>query len=128
MSAAGYFDYQAYDAQGRMQSGRVAAESEREAVSVLQARKLTPVQVQPATRASGSGKRRGRRIRQSDLLDFTTGLCTLVEARVPIDRALRLLEGVTESAAMRDLVVTLRRDVKEGRRLAGAMEARPDVF
>lgn len=128
MSAAGYFDYQAYDAQGRMQSGRVAAESEREAVSVLQARQLTPVKVKPAARTAAGGKRRNRRIRQSDLLDFTTGLCTLVEARVPIDRALRLLEGVTESAAMRELVVNLRRDVKEGRSLAGAMEARPDVF
>ncbi|MEX1196419.1 MAG: type II secretion system F family protein [Pseudohongiellaceae bacterium] len=128
MSAAGYFDYQAYDAQGRMQNGRVAAESEREAVSVLQARKLIPVKVTPAARGSDSGKRRRRRIRPSDLLDFTTGLCTLVEARIPIDRALRLLEGVTESAAMRDLVVTLRRDVKEGRSLAAAMEARPDVF
>src|SRR5690606_27499591 len=49
-------------------------------------------------------------------------------ARVPLDKALRLLEGVTESAAMRQLVVTMRRDVKEGKSLAEAMESRPEVF
>lgn len=129
MNTAGYFDYKAYDARGELQNGRVTAESEREAVTVLQGRGLIPVQVRPATAStSPAGARKSGRIRASDLLDFTTGLCTLVEARVPIDRALRLLEGVTESPAMRDLVVTLRRDVKEGRSLAVAMESRPDVF
>ncbi|MDT8427975.1 MAG: type II secretion system F family protein [Pseudomonadales bacterium] len=123
----GYYNYQAYDAQGRMQSGQLSAESEREALKMLQGRKLVPVSITQASRAAGEGGRR-RRIKTSDLLDFTTGLCTLVEARVPIDRALRLLEGITESAAMRQLVEAMRRDVKEGRSLADAMETRPEVF
>ena len=42
-------------------------------------------------------------MKTADLLDFTTGLSTLVDARVPIDKALRLLEGITESPAMRQL-------------------------
>ena len=52
----------------------------------------------------------------------------MVEARVPIDKALRLLDGITESAAMRELVLQLLRDVKEGRSLAEAMESHPQVF
>jgi general secretion pathway protein F len=47
---------------------------------------------------------------------------------VPIDKALRLLDGITESAAMRELVLQLLRDVKEGRSLAEAMESHPQVF
>jgi general secretion pathway protein F len=121
------FSYQAYDVAGKVQNGLIAADSEREAVKLLRGRQLVPVKI---TRASQSGKRlrTGKKIRQRDLLDFTTGLRTLVDARVPLDKALRLLEGITESNAMRELVVTMRRDVKEGKSLAEAMETRPDVF
>ncbi|HDZ08709.1 type II secretion system F family protein [Pseudohongiella sp.] len=121
------FSYQAYDTAGNVQSGHIAANSEREAVKLLKGRQLVPVKI---SRASDSEKRvrTGKKIRQRDLLDFTTGLRTLVDARVPLDKALRLLEGITESSAMRELVVTMRRDVKEGKSLAEAMETRPDVF
>ncbi|MCB1670466.1 MAG: type II secretion system F family protein [Gammaproteobacteria bacterium] len=121
-----HFKYQAYDSTGKIQSGQLNADSEREAVRILQGRKLVPVRVLQA-RAGESGGRR-KKIRHSDLLDFTNGLCTLTEARVPIDKALKLLEGITESSAMQNLVMKLRREVKEGKSLAEAMEARPDVF
>jgi general secretion pathway protein F len=120
------FKYQAFDASGKIQQGQLTAESEREALRVLQGRNLTPVKIQPA-KGGDSGARQGK-ISQADVLDFTNGLCTLVEARVPIDKALRLLDGITESAAMRALVLSLLREVKEGKGLAEAMEAHPRVF
>ena len=124
-----HFQYQAYDASGKVLSGQISADSERDALRMLQGRQLIPVKITPASAAqTGPQRRRGRRIKQADLLDFTTGLRTLVDARVPLDKALRLLEGITESPAMRSLVATLRRDVKEGKSLAEAMETRPDVF
>ncbi len=125
--SAGYYKYQAYDAQGTLQSGQINAESEREALKILQGKKLTPVRIRRADQEESSSVGR-RKIRNADLLDFTTGLCTLVEARVPLDKALRLLEGITESGPMRQLVITLRREVKEGKSLAEAMESRPEVF
>jgi general secretion pathway protein F len=51
-----------------------------------------------------------------------------VEARVPIDKALSLLEGITEKEHMKRLVLEIRRDVKEGKSLADAMEMRPEIF
>ncbi len=126
MSAA-FYRYQAFDAKGNMQTGQVNAESEREALKILQGKKLIPVKISRSESEERKGLG-GKRLKSSDLLDFTTGLCTLVEARVPLDKALRLLEGITESAAMRHLVMTMRRDVKEGKSLADAMESRPDVF
>lgn len=121
-----YYQYQACDAQGNLTSGQLSAESEREAIAVLQSRKLVPVKIRTTSRQNL--ERGGSRIKNADLVDFTNGLSTLVEARIPIDKALNLLEGITEKEHMKRLVVSLRRDVKEGKSLADAMEARPDVF
>lgn len=121
-----HYKYQAFDASGKIQQGQVSAESERDALRLLKSKNLTPVKIQETRAASQkSGK---KKIGHNDVLDFTNGLCTLVEARVPIDKALRLLDGITESEAMRELVLGLLRDVKEGKSLAEAMESHPNVF
>ncbi len=121
-----HFKYQAFDAAGNVLNGQVNAESEREAVRILQGKNLTPVKIQLSKSANERGNK--KKISHNDVLDFTNGLCTLVEARVPIDKALRLLDGITESAGMRELVLNLLRDVKEGKSLAEAMESHPKVF
>ncbi len=121
-----YYQYQACDANGNMTSGQLSADSEREAIAMLQSQKLVPVKIKSSSRSSL--QRGGGKIKSADLVDFTNGLSTLVEARIPIDKALNLLEGITEKEHMKRLVVSLRRDVKEGKSLADAMEARPDVF
>jgi len=121
-----YYQYQACDAQGNLTSGQLSADSEREAIAMLQSRKLVPVKIKTTSRQNL--QRGGSRIKNADLVDFTNGLSTLVEARIPIDKALTLLEGIKEKEHMKRLVVSLRRDVKEGKSLADAMEARADVF
>ena len=125
VSHHGKFKYRAIDAMGKSQTGVIDADSEREAMRLLCGRHLTPTQLTPTQSVSGSGS---RKIKASDVLAFTNGLCTLVESRVPIDRALRLLEGITESAVMRELTLELLREIKEGRSLAAAMEGYPRVF
>ena len=121
-----YFKYQAFDSNGAAVSGEISADSEKEVVRLLQSKHLTPVKIQQS--AAGSRRGRGRKISNANILDFTNGLCTLVEARVPLDKALRLLEGITEAPAMQELVLNMLRDVKEGKSLAEAMERRPEVF
>ena len=120
------YKYQAFDTEGKAQNGELNADSEKEAIRILKGRNLTPVKLQESKQSADRGRK--KKISQNDVLDFTSGLCTLVEARVPIDKALRLLDGITESPAMRELVVNLLRDVKEGKSLAEAMEGHPQVF
>ena len=121
-----FFKYRAFDTQGKIQVGQVNAESEREAIRVLKKRNLTPIKIVKSKKAHEGSLR--RKISNNDLMDFTNGLCTLVEAKVPLDRALRLLDGITDSTAMKNLVLNLLSDVKEGKSLASAMEAHPAVF
>ena len=121
-----FFKYRAFDTQGKIQVGQVNAESEREAIRALKKRNLTPIKIGKSKKTHEGSLR--RKISNNDLMDFTNGLCTLVEARVPLDRALRLLDGITDSTAMKNLVLNLLGDVKEGKSLASAMEAHPTVF
>ena len=121
-----FFKYRAFDTQGKIQVGQVNAESEREAIRALKKRNLTPIKIGKSKKTHAGSLR--RKISNNDLMDFTNGLCTLVEARVPLDRALRLLDGITDSTAMKNLVLNLLSDVKEGKSLASAMEAHPTVF
>lgn len=121
-----FFKYRAFDTQGKIQVGQINAESEREAIRALKKRNLTPIKIGKSKKTHEGSLR--RKISNNDLIDFTNGLCTLVEARVPLDRALRLLDGITDSTAMKNLVLNLLSDVKEGKSLASAMEAHPSVF
>ena len=121
-----FFKYRAFDTQGKIQVGQINAESEREAIRALKKRNLTPIKIGKSKKTHEGSLR--RKISNNDLMDFTNGLCTLVEARVPLDRALRLLDGITDSTAMKNLVLNLLSDVKEGKSLASAMEAHPSVF
>ncbi|GAB6041071.1 type II secretion system F family protein [Endothiovibrio diazotrophicus] len=121
------FRYVAFDAAGTEQKGEVAGENEHEVVALLRRRGLTPVKVEAGGGGGGELFSRGG-VTNRDLIDFTSGLTTMVETRVPLDRALGLLEGLTEKPAVNQLIADLRRDVKGGKSLAQAMQAHPKVF
>ncbi|MCK5877741.1 MAG: type II secretion system F family protein, partial [Candidatus Marithrix sp.] len=120
------YNYQACDTEGKTQEGQINAETEQEVVANLQSQQLIPLKVEQQPESLNLFKRQS--INTKDVIDFTNGLCTLVEAQVPLDRALGLLEGITEKQAVQELIENLRRDVKEGKSLAEALQTRPDIF
>ncbi|NOQ79502.1 MAG: hypothetical protein GQ546_08895 [Gammaproteobacteria bacterium] len=122
-----YYDYQAYNSQSVLEKGQLSAESEQEVVNVLKGKKLTPIKITLSDLQSQQ-KTQKKGMANSELIDFTQGLTTLMDAQMPIDKALLLLEGLSESASTRQLIEAIRRDVKEGKTLAQAMEARKNVF
>ncbi len=122
-----YYDFQAYNEQGSLEKGQLSAENEQEVVNVLKGKKLLPIKISLSQQQSQSGSQK-KGISRSELIDFTQGLTTLMDAQMPIDKALFLLEGLSESASTRQLIEAIRRDVKEGKTLAQALEARENVF
>ena len=120
------YKYEAVDAKGVSSTGQVVADSENEALRILKRKNLIPIKITQSSQKVFTFSK--KKVAAKDIIDFTNGLSTLVQSRVPIDRSLTLLEGITESIAMRGLVSNLRREVKEGRALASAMENYPLVF
>jgi general secretion pathway protein F len=123
-----HYSYEACDIHGKVHKGILSAESEQETVGILQAKQLIPVNIEETTNAQKSSLFANNAISNNDVIDFTNGLCTLMEAYVPLDRALLLLEGITEKPAVQELTANLRREVKEGKSLADALQTHTQTF
>src|SRR5829696_2537717 len=69
-----------------------------------------------------------KRIKLGDLVVFSRQLATMINAGLPIVRALYVLSEQTENPKLKDVVVEVRKDVEAGSFLSQALEKHPDVF
>ncbi|MBN5029728.1 type II secretion system inner membrane protein GspF [Stenotrophomonas maltophilia] len=120
------FDYQAANAQGRIEKGQLDADSPRGARQVLRGRGLTPVQVS-AARSAGSGWGT-RRLSASELAWATRQLASLLAASLPLEGALSAVIEQAERPHVAQALTAVRADVRAGQRLTVALAARPRDF
>lgn len=120
------FDYQAANAQGRIEKGQVDADSPRGARQLLRGRGLTPVHVSPAR---GAGRGWGaRRLSASELAWATRQLASLLAASLPLEGALSAVIEQAERPHVAQALTSVRTDVRAGQRLTVALAARPRDF
>ncbi|MCU1126679.1 type II secretion system inner membrane protein GspF [Stenotrophomonas maltophilia] len=120
------FDYQAANAQGRIEKGQLDADSPRGVRQLLRGRGLTPVQVSPA-RSAGSGWG-ARRLSASELAWATRQLASLLAASLPLEGALSAVIEQAERPHVAQALTAVRADVRAGQRLTVALAARPRDF
>jgi general secretion pathway protein F/type IV pilus assembly protein PilC len=121
------FTYTALATSGAKSTGTVTAGSEREAAALLDAKGLFPITIGEAKTAGGGftlfGGVSGR------LLATMYGqLADLLQAGVPLLRALELLERATTNKRLQSVMRDVRMNVAEGTGLAQAMAKHPQVF
>lgn len=130
------FAFHAVDTAGRAQRGVLEASSLIGARRALRERDLLPVSVSPAPTgrvvAGAPGSALARllqpKVRGKALADITRQLATLIGSDVRIEEALRLLAEQFAGGPAAPVLLELRGAVLEGRSLAEALGARPDVF
>ncbi len=124
------FFFRAVAPDGRMRSGSLTGDNEKLITRELRKQGLTPVYVGVAPKASpltlklpswGRGSRR-------DVLFFTQELSTLLNAGVPLDRALAITGELTERPDFRFIVLDVLRVLKGGRSLADSLATHPEYF
>ena len=123
------FYFRAVASDGQLRSGTIHADTERWVAQELRRQGLTPVYVgtQPKKAfelklPSFSGAKR------RDVLFFTQELSTLLNAGVPVDRAISITSELTERPHFRMLVLDILRVLKGGRSLADSLATHPDYF
>lgn len=121
------FTYVALAKTGARSTGTLTATSEREAASLLDAKGLFPIEVRPARSASAGGRFK-RGVGGRLLATFFGQLADLLQAGVPLLRALELLERQSTHPRLQAVVKEVRLKVADGTGLAQAMALHPHVF
>ena len=124
------FFFRAVAADGRMRAGSLTAETEKLVARELRKQGLTPVYV------GATPKGTARQIKmpnlagwkRKDVLFFTQELSTLLNAGVPLDRALSITAELTEHGDFRLVVLDILRVLKGGRSLADSLATHPEHF
>lgn len=126
--AATYF-FRAVAPDGKLRTGTLNAETDKAVARELRHQGLVPVYVglQPSKRFELKlpSFQRGRR---RDVLFFTQELSTLLNAGVPLDRALQITSELTEHSAFRGVVLDVLRVLKGGKSFADSLATHPDHF
>jgi general secretion pathway protein F len=124
------FFFRAVASDGKIRSGSLAGDSEKTVAVDLRKQGLIPVYVGAAPKnvnfelklpAFGLRKRH-------NVLFFTQELSTLLNASVPLDRALSITAELTDKPSFRVLVLDVLRVLKSGKTLADSLATHPDHF
>jgi len=134
------FQYEALDKAGRASKGTIDAASPDEAREKLKAQGMHPTAI--AAKGGGKGGKKGGKetreraktftlsagVSNSELTQFTRQFSTLIEAGLPVVRALDILEQMLKPGSLRNVVMDVRDEVESGSSLSEAMMKSPKAF
>jgi general secretion pathway protein F len=123
------YHFRAVAPDGKVRTGTLHGETDKAVARELRGQGLVPIYVGLSEQKSSILKlpsfTRGKR---RDVLFFTQELSTLLNAGVPLDRALSVTSELTERPAFRWVVLDVLRILKGGRTLADSLSAHPAYF
>jgi general secretion pathway protein F len=123
------FFFRAVASDGKLRTGTITAETEKSVAQELKRQGLIPVYV-------GFQQKKGvelkmptfQRSHRKDVLFFTQELSTLLNAGVPLDRALGITAELTEKSSFRPIVLDVMRVLKGGKSFADSLATHPRHF
>src|SRR5437762_1224751 len=123
------FYFKAVAADGKLRTGSLSGESDKAVARELRKQGLNPVYVGIEQKKSFELKLpdfyRGR---HRDILFFTQEISTLLNAGVPLDRALTITSELTERPGFRFIILDTLRVLKGGRSMADSLAVHPEYF
>lgn len=126
------FQYVATSENGeKTTKGTLEAADEAAVMDALKRQKLRPLSVTEDKSKNSSLKKllsSSNKVKSDDLVIFTRQLSAMVGAGVPLLRSLSSLEQHSESPALKDILVSIIRDVEGGMTLADALGKHPKTF
>ena len=118
------YNYTAINNNGSKKKGILSAASEREARKFIKDLQLTPISVSLSTSKSSFRPK----IKNKEIVLMTRQLATLLEANTSIVDALKITTDQLKNKELISILLNLREDVVQGKRLGQSMKKYPDVF
>jgi general secretion pathway protein F len=125
------YSFEALDPKGQTRRGVLEADTARTARSQLRAQDLVPLKVEPVQRTSKGLNTviwESKVFSTTALAVWTRQISGLVNAGLPLERALAALSDEAETPRQRDLVSALRTEVNAGAPFAKALSQHPREF
>lgn len=132
------FEYEAIGPGGVKKRSTIEAGSQQEAIKQLRSRGFKPTKIRESKKISAAfveGKKQksrfkifGRRVSQTEMVQFTQQLATLQDAGLPIVRSLKILADQMKPGTFQDQLNKVTEDVEGGSTLSEALEKFPKTF
>lgn len=130
------YSYKATDFSGKIVKGTLDAPDEKGAAGRLQDMGYIPIDIRPSGAGNASGKMNlnvnvlslFKTVSNKDVMLFTQDLSALLEAGLPVDKALSILIGVAENLKFKGIIRDILKSVEGGSYLSDAMAKYPKVF
>ena len=122
------FDYSAYNVSGKLVSGVISADSERQARRLLKDKKLLPSALSEVGQKSSHKSSKPSRKARVDNLDLSLLLhqqAILIQSGLPLEESLRMTIEQAETDKQRRLVESWRSEITEGRSFSEALRRSP---
>lgn len=120
------YKYKVSDKSGKISELLIEGDNQQDAARRIQRRGLIPLQFIGNSAGSGSGG--GLFAKKLNVEEFTDRLVPLLEAEIPLEKALGLMEDGQEDTVMGQVVSDLRRGLHEGRKLSDLIKDRGREF
>jgi general secretion pathway protein F len=129
------FHYKAVGNNGEPIEGHMEAPSQEIVIDRLQSAGHLPIRANEISSAENKKNYNSERfkfnknkIRTNDVVIFTREMATLLNAGLPLDQALKLLNDLAESTALKTLITDINNRIQSGSTLSAAMEAQGSTF
>lgn len=124
------YKYQARTKQGELQVGFVEAPNKDSAASILGGHDLYILSLQSAEKESILEHLSSYfgRVKRRDMVIFSRQLATLLEARIPLNSALKTLYEQTRQPALKQATLRITEDIDAGLSFSQALERQGDIF
>jgi len=125
------FEYKAATSAGEVVNGHLSGTTRANVIAQLQALGHVPIRVSESVETTDRKLRfelRKPRVTADHVGDLTRELSTLLQAGLPLDRALGILVSLADNEAVGAMLGDVRERVKQGATLADSMEAQEGVF
>ena len=140
------YKFTALDAKGKEVHGEIDADTQAQAVARIREKQYFPTKVEElaggaaAPAKKGGGKKGAMQVelklpkflqggvKAKQLTTFTRQMSTLVNAGLPLMRALRVLQRQEKNPALRDAVSAMAENIESGSTFAEALAAHPKIF
>jgi type IV pilus assembly protein PilC len=122
------YAYKARSRQGDILQDKIEGSDQMAVASELRRQGLLVIDIKEQGAAQKDLFEPFKRVKLTDLVVFTRQFATMINAGLPIVRALYILSEQTTNKKLQDVVVVVRKDVEAGVGLSEALEKHPKVF